>query len=225
MAPSSYPNSESKKLVGVAIGFVAAIAVVAGLLWYLHSRDGAAQELAGSSDPNDRGRAAERLRGRRSDAALRTLRSLSKDKDKWVAIKAVRAIGDDRSAYARDALVEILQDKEANASARGEAASTLGKFKDADPQVLTHALTSDPAPEARAGAAKGLRRMRKPETIPQLVQALEDGDPRVRTWAITAIHKMIARRFPYDARKSPQAQRQEINRIKAYLRSVRALPG
>ena len=65
--------------------------------------------------------------------------------------------------------------------------------------------------------------MRNPKAIPELVAALEDPDERVRIWAITAIHKMIARRFPYDAKLPPERQRHEIDRIKDYLRRCGAL--
>ncbi len=199
-------------------GFAALVVAVTAVLWLVHGAGGGASDLAKSADPEERHKAVERLRGRSSEAARRTLRLLSRDPDRWVAVRAIRALGEDRSEANRRALTEMVTDRDLSARARGEAAATLGSFKDADPTVLTQALTSDPNAEARAGAAKGLVRMRNPKAIPELVRALEDRDPRVRIWAITAIHKMIARRFPYDAKLPPERQRGEIERIKAYLR-------
>jgi HEAT repeat protein len=216
MLGSSYPDN--RKLILLGGGFVALVVVVAVVLWCIDGGVAGARKLAKSADPQERHKAVERLRGRSSDAARQTLRLLSRDPDRWVAVRAIRALGENHSEANRRALVAMVTDRDLSARARGEAAATLGSFKDADPTVLAQALTSDPNAEARAGAAKGLLRMRNPKAIPELVQALEDRDPRVRIWAITAIHKMIARRFPYNAKLPPARQRQEIERIKAYLR-------
>lgn len=202
---------------------MALVAAVTVLLWLLDAGGEGASDLAKSADPRDRQQAVERLRGRGSDAARRTLRLLSRDPDKWVAVRAIRALGEDRSEANRKALAEMAADRGLSGRARGEAAATLGNFKDADTAVLTQMLAGDPNAEARAGAAKGLVRMRNPKAIPELVAALEDPDERVRIWAITAIHKMIARRFPYDAKLPPERQRHEIDRIKDYLRRCGAL--
>jgi HEAT repeat protein len=223
MIVRSYSSPKNGKLIAVAAGAAGLIAVVALLLWYLDSRDGSARMLAQSSDPAERKQAVERLRGRKSSAARKTLALLSRDTDKWVAIKAVRTLGEDGSEDSRRTLEQIVRDRNLKAGARGEAAAALGRYKNADPKVLTQALIGDPNGQARAGAAKGLMRMRKPETLPELVQALEDPDAKVRIWAITAIHKMIARRFPYDARKPPQTQQREIQRIRDYLKSCGVL--
>jgi HEAT repeat protein len=221
MPISVYSISKNSKLLGLGAGFAVFVLAVSVLLWYVAQGVGAAEDLAGSSDPNDRKQAVERLRGKKSVAARRVLSALSKDTDKWVAIRAVRTLSENRGADSRDLLEKIVQDRSYNPSARGEAAAELGKFKNVDPALLTRALIGDTNAETRAGAAKGLTRLRKPET---LVKALEDKDARVRIWAITGIHKMIARRFPYDARKPPHTQRQEILRIRQYLKSCNVLP-
>jgi len=224
MGISVYSISKNSKLLGLAAGFAIFVLAVTVLLWYVAQGVGAAEDLAGSSDPNERKQAVERLRGKKGGAARRVLSALSKDTDKWVAIRAVRTLSENRSPDSRDLLQKIVQDQSYNPSARGEAAAELGKYKDVDPAVLTQALIGDTNAETRAGAAKGLTRLRKPETLPELVKALEDKDARVRIWAITGIHKMIARRFPYDARKPPHTQRQEILRIRQYLKRCNVLP-
>jgi len=214
---------DRNRIVLLVTGFSVLVAAVTGLAWILNDPDAGAVDLATSTDAEDRHKAVERLRGRGSDAARRTLRLLSRDPDKWVAIRAVRALGQDRSRAGRETLAEIIRDGDLAAPTRGEAAATLGTLPDADSGILTEALVRDPKPEVRAGAAKGLLRMRNPKTLPQLVRALEDRDERVRIWAITAIHKMIARRFPYNAKLPPGRQRNEIRRIQAYLRRCGAL--
>ena len=94
--------------------------------------------------------------------------------------------------------------------ARGAAAAALGECPEVDVRVLTRAMLSDSDAQARAGAAKGLARRRDKATLPQLVQALEDPDPRVRLWAITAIRRITAFHFKYDAARAPEQQRDEI---------------
>ena len=207
----------------VAAGFAALAAAAGAVLWYVDHLDASAVAMARSSDPRKRMRAAERLAGRTGDPAVRTLRRLAGDRDKWVARQAVRALAEAPGRRGLEVLTEIVKDRKLPGDARGEAAANLGRLRGADPAVLTAALAGDADAAARAGAAKGLMRMRDPATMPQLVDALADGDARVRTWAITAIHRMIVRRFGYDARKPPRTQRLQIERIRQYLRRCGAL--
>jgi hypothetical protein len=218
-----WPNSRNSKLQACVVGFVLLVAAVTAVLWWLDARGGAAIGLAGSSDREDRIEAADRLGGKGSAAATEALKRLARDADKYVAVRAIRSLSQNLSERNRDILADLAQDKTLKGKARGEAAANYGKFKDADPTVLTQILAGDQDPEARAGAAKGLTRMRKPSTIPELVRGLEDRDPRVRLWSITAIHKMIVRRFPYDASQPPQRQQYVIQKIKTYLRSAGVL--
>ncbi|MCD6303856.1 MAG: HEAT repeat domain-containing protein [Planctomycetes bacterium] len=206
---------DSRKPVIAAAAILAALGIVAAAAWYFATDLSSARRLAASADARDRLRAIDRLKGQ--SAARKTLELLSRDPDKWVAVKAVRALADQAGERTRRCLVRILQDKRIDPRARGEAATMLGRDKLADDDILARALAA-PEPQVRAGAAKGLAERRDPNTIPQLVAALEDPSTEVRRWAITAIHKMIARRFPYDARKSPASQREVIERIKAYLK-------
>jgi len=91
--------------------------------------------------------------------------------------------------------------------ARREALLALGKLDDTDPALLTDVLADDPAPAIRAAAAQGLSRLKRRETIPQLLKALDDKDLNVRTWAITALNNTLRSvRFPYRA-DEPREQR------------------
>ena len=207
------------KRIGVlALAFLAIVAVVAWAAWYTSRPSGSAGDLARSSDPKKRSAAVDRLASSADDPATAMLRDLARDKDEWVAVKAVRTLGRHRTPERRDLLSRMVKDSSLSARARGEAAATLGGFQDADPTVLTSTLATDPNPKARAGAARGLVRLRKPQTLPQLVQALSDPDPRVRAYANAAIHNMIVRRFPFDPKQPPETQRQAIARITAYLK-------
>ncbi len=196
------------------LGLLALVAVSAAL--YVSRSD--PRDLANSDDPGDRKRAARALAESGSEADREKLEQLVSDPDPWVGRYAVRGLEDPTK------LRRILSDKSLHGAVRGEAAAQLGK-KGGDAEALTRVLDPGGEPEAkvRAGAAKGLGFARDPEAIPQLVEALEDPDREVRIWAITAIHRMIARRFPFDASKPPGTQRAEIRRIEEYLRKAGAL--
>lgn len=209
----SLPEGSRKKLLAVGGAAALLIAVVAAVLWHFVAGLSESQGLAGSADAADRIKAAERLDGKDGEAAQRLLRGLANDRDQTVARRAVRSI------TSRRLLEDIARDTKLGGAARGEAAAALGKFADTDPTILTGLLTADPNAQARAGAAMGLARLRNVKTLPSLSQALEDGDPEVRLWAVTAIHKMILRRFPYDAKLPPAQQREVIQRIRDYLRT------
>jgi len=212
------------KKTGILIGGLAVLGVAVSLFaWLSSGPSNSVEELIRSEDPNQRGAAAARLGASADAEATRTLRELARDKNAWVAIKAVRALGRQKTEDRRDALGSMVNDKALGEPARAEAAATLGSFEQANPVVLTETMAKDPSPRVRAGAAKGLVRLRKPETLPELVKALSDPDTRVRAYAITAIHHMIARRYNFDPRAPVQTQQREIERIKAYLRKCGVL--
>ena len=198
-------------------------AAAATVAWRVGAFGKSAASLANSPEVEDRRAAIEALAKSRGSSASQLLSTLASDKDTGTALMAVSALGEQQTAENRDVLNHIISDKSLQPAARSEAASTLGKFKDADPAVLTRVLTAEENPEVRAGAAKGLARLEMPSTIPQLSAALEDPSPEVRRWAITAIHRMIVRRFPYDAAKPPETQQDVIKRIRDYLKQCKVL--
>ena len=212
-------RSKTAWMVAAAILALAAIVVA----WGAGACGTSAATLARSANPEDRQAAIAALAKTRSQAASQMLTTLAADKDPGTAILAVRALGQQQTPENQDILKRIVADKGLPKLIRSEAACTMGKFKDADPAVLTNTLANDADPEVRAGAAKGLARLEKPSTIPQLSAALEDPSPEVRRWAITAIHRMIVRTFPYDADKPPETQQDVIKRIRDYLRQCKVL--
>jgi HEAT repeat protein len=203
----------------------AAILALAGIVaaWQVGAFGTSASTLARSANPEDRQAAIAALAKTRGQAASKMLTTLAADKDPGTAILAVRALGDQQAPENRDVLNRIIADKGLPKLIRSEAAYTMGTFKDADPAVLTNTLATDADPEVRAGAAKGLAKLEMPSTIPQLSAALEDPSPEVRRWAITAIHRMVVRTFPYDADKPPETQQDIIKRIRDYLRQCKVL--
>lgn len=199
---------------------VLGLLVLAGaiaLVSYLTGPGRGADRLASSGDPQERLKAVEASGGDRSEAASERLSQLSRDSDLRVARGAVRALADNRTDRNRELLMEIMEDKSRRGRVRGEAAATLGEYEGTDFRVLTNALR-DPDKDARAGAAKGLVRLRKPEAVPELYRALSDPDPEVRMWAISAINKVVVIRFNYDAGKPPGSQVKQIEYIGQLLR-------
>ncbi len=218
----TFLGPERGKAAWIAAG-VAGLAVLVVVAWQMGLFGDSAVELAASDDVEDRRAAVEQLSERDDEGASKLLSQLARDSDAQTARYAVRALGDHDSYANQKLLTRILTDKQLSPAARSEAAATLGKFKNADPQVLTQTLVAEEDPKVRAGAAKGLARLEMPKTIPQLSAALEDPSSQVRLWAITAIHRMIVRRFPYDARKPPEIQQEVIKRIRDYLKQCGVL--
>ena len=213
---------ERSKTAWIVAGVISVVAVLV-IVWQIGVFGDSASALARSADPNERRAAIELLRKRGDSGASDMLSKLANDSDPWTARYAVRALGDHQTGTNQKLLTRMVTDNGLSKAARSEAAATLGKFKDADPEVLTRALAPDQDAEVRAGAAKGLARLEMPKTIPQLSAALEDPSPEVRLWAITAIHRMIVRTYPYDARKPPETQKEVIDRIREYLKKCGVL--
>jgi HEAT repeat protein len=204
-------------LVVAAVACVVAMAAFWG--WNRCRAGGDLAALAKSKNPEDRVQAARRLAEQEGSTERGLLALLAEDGDRTVAVQAIESLGRHTTDENRALLTRLLIEKRGSVEAQAAAASALGRFKGMDPAPLVQALNTRQEAVVRAGAAQGLVRLRDANSIPALVKALEDGDSRVRIWAITAIHKMIVRRFPYDARKAPAAQRDVIRQIRDYLRS------
>ena len=200
----------------------AGLCVVALATWWAWDRHrcGGDLESAASSDEAARRIAAAReLADRDSDAARNLLLRMIDDSNPAVASQAVESLGIHRDPARREVVAQVLAERHRPVQVRAMAAATYGRFDHADPAPLIDVLGSGDDPLVRAGAARGLTRLRDPRSLPALVRTLEDGDQRVRLWAISAIHNMTTRRFPYDAAIAPAQQREVIQRIKDYMRS------
>ena len=104
-----------------------------------------------------------------------------------------------------------------NSDAR-EALLALGTLEDTNPKLLTGVLDEDPSPAVRAAAARGLSRLRRREAIPDLLDALDDDDLQVRTWAITALNNTLrSTRFVYKADDPREVRLRNISIIRTKL--------
>jgi len=208
-----------QSIVILAAGLVVVLALAAALgYWYGYG--GRAARLAESTDPQQRRQAIRELRGKSNALALRVLRRLADDGDAGVAVQAVQALGE---AGDGEALLAVLK-AGPTGTVRGEAAAALGLCKGTDVDLLGKALRDDPAPEARAGAAKGLARLRDVASLKYLVDALKtDGDPRVLTLCLLAVQKTIVVRFRYDVNADANTRARQAAAIETMLRQKKLL--
>ena len=216
-------RTQKTGLVGVA----AALLLPAAWLWYDEASGARAARRARSDDAEIRLDAIEDLRGRDTTVAKDALVHLARDSDPRVAAAALRALGE--ASGEGDRLLAVMSNGAAGRAA-AEAAAALAAQGPEHRDAIMRMLMDDPDAEARAGAARGLGRLRDRAALPALLEALDDPDPEVRVRAATAIGKIVIVRFPYDAR-SPRPQRlRQIESIRRTLASAgvlgaaRALP-
>lgn len=169
-----------------------------------------------SPDVDERLEAVAELVGRTDEASLRTLGQLVRDPVPRVALAAVRAIGAGRGKLNKQALRKILAENDSGVL-RGAAAEALGRFKDTDFRLLTDVLNKAESPAARAGAARGLERLRNPASADRLADALSDPDARVRRSAYVALGRITAQYFVFDAAAPPPTQAENITAIRRAL--------
>ncbi len=217
---ADYPPRSTRTKEGLILAAGAALvgAVAAGSWYWLDHGAGAAR-LAQSEDPAARLQAVRQLRGKSSALALRTLRRLCEDPDVRVAVQAVRALGAGGGRAGGKALKALLANGK-RGRVRGEAAAALGLYESTPVELLGERLriTSEPDPDARIGAAKGLARLGKSAGLKELLHVLEnDDDPRVRAVAVVAIQKIIGVRFRYDPTAPHDDRAEQVGHIRAAL--------
>ncbi|MDP6636861.1 MAG: HEAT repeat domain-containing protein [Phycisphaerae bacterium] len=174
-----------------------------------------------SSDMHQRLLAVDELVGSNGQEALDTLSELTSDAEQRVCIAAIRALGSRTDEASRLKLKQIAS-KSASGVLRGIAAAELGNFKKTDCHFLTDILLKDKAPEARAGAAVGLKRLRDPHALSSLVKALSDPDVDTRRSAYGAIWTTTGRFFKFDPAASPESRAQCIAWLKKELARVKS---
>ena len=195
-------------LVGLIVGVVV-------LYWPVHADPK-------SSDMHERLTAINDLIGSRDQGVLDTLGELAGDAEPRVAKAAIRAIGS-RGDEAGRLKLEQIAAKSKIGELRGAAAAELGNFTKTDYRLLTDILLKDKDPKARAGAAKGLKRLHNHAALGLLVEALSDTDADTRCNAHEAIGATTAIRFKFDALASPETRDEQIAEIKnklAHLKDV-----
>ena len=198
------------------VGLITIVALIVGLVvqWWpsradpkspdMHVRLAAVSELVCSS----------------GQASLDTLGELVGDTEPRVAIAAIRAIGSRRDEESRLKL-EHIATKNKNGVLRGMAAAELGDFKKTDYRLLTDILLNDKSPDARAGAARGLKGLRNLAAVDSLVKALTDPYAGTRRNAYEAIGATTAGSFTFNPAASPETQAENIARIKKRVTGVK----
>lgn len=169
-----------------------------------------------SSDMHERLTAVGELVGRGDQESLDTLDELVSDTELRVAKAAIRAIGSRRDEAGRLKLVQIVA-KNKHGVLRGTAAAELGNYEKTDYRLLTDMLLNDKAPQARAGAGRGLKRLHSAAALDSLVKALTDPDAETRRNAYEAIGAATGRWFEFDAAAPIETQAENIATIKDEL--------
>ena len=189
-------------LVGLVVG-------VAVLYWPSHADPK-------SPDMHERLTAVSKLVGSSDQGSLDTLGELVGDAERRVAKAAIRAIGSRADEASRLKLEQIVA-KNKSGMLRGTAATELGNFEKTDYRLLTDILLKDKSPKARAGAARGLKRLHAPAALDSLVEALGDTDADTRRNAYEAIGAITTIYFKFDAAAAPETQAKNIAEIKNKL--------
>ncbi len=202
-----------KKIIAGVLGLIAVVVLVIRI-----SSSGGPEYDINSADPVERLAAVEDYRRDQSDASREVLiRVAESDKDIRVKISSIKAMRHNRGESTEQALRRMARE-EPNARVRGEALAALSEYKNFPTTQLINALKTEPAPEVRMGAAKGLAQRADRSSAPDLFRALGDPDPQVRSWAITGIRHITKAGFLFNPEKEPNEQVDVINQIGNYLR-------
>jgi HEAT repeat protein len=208
----------TKILRVVLIVLIIALAITVGVRYWPDQVDPA------SGDIHQRLRAVDKLAGRTDQQALDTLGQFTGDSETRVARSAIRVIGGRSDDASRMMLKQIAEDNESGVL-RGTAAAELGNFKKTDYRMLADMMLCDKDPNARAGAAKGLRRLRLRESVDSLLEAMGDSDAVVRLNAAGAVGVITGRWFKFDASGSDKTRADQINAIKRQLIQIKSPHG
>ena len=193
------------------------VAILAVIVWTANCADSADPN---SSDLHERLAAISQLDGRTDAESLNTLTKLAGDSEIRVAKSAIRMMGGRKDQAARQKLLHIVENSEVG-DIRGTAAAELGNFKKTDSGLLTAMLLDDKDPKARAGAAKGLRRLHDHASKEALIKALGDRDAETRLNAHEALGALTGRWFKFDAYASEKIRTAQIAAIMKMVVRIR----
>ncbi|MDT8395573.1 MAG: HEAT repeat domain-containing protein [bacterium] len=166
-------------------------------------------DLLEDPDPSCRGRAAYLLGSTRDPYAIGPLYKQLKDPDRDVRIQVIQSLcdlGDERSL---EGILELLETEDVGLSDFVMQAAE--KFGPRSAGPLRAALKAE-SPRIRSGAAMALGRLRLPETLPDLFEALGDRDTQVRRSVVKALdgyHHMLAAEGLLAALKDPDLEVQD----------------
>ena len=130
-------------------------------------------EILASAHPETRQRVADILGETRLPGAVPPLTQAARGEFFTVRAKAASALAKIGDPQAVPVLIELLSDKES--AVRQAAALAVGKFKDPRCLVrLSDVLLEDPQIEVRQAAAQGLSESRLAQSVPYLLDAMDD---------------------------------------------------
>jgi HEAT repeat protein len=93
---------------------------------------------------------------------------------------------------------------------RQEAAIELARCGKESVQLLRRVFSESDTPEVRAAIAQGLGRQRDVESLPDLIDAMEDASPLVRGRAGVAVRRIVGLEVPFGADAPPEERRKAV---------------
>jgi len=204
--------SKHKRLIVLAA--VAAVGAVVLVAVYWKPSMAALLRAARSGETQSRLAAIGQLERAPSAETANALASMAQDADTPVALRSLGTLGRLRRADALPQMKAAMKD--ARPEVREAGALALGNLgRRTHPQTLVEALRSDPSPEVRAAAARGIGLVYYWEGMPDLMNALNDSSEDVRRNAGAAVHRLWRADFLYRADDPPQERAQRIALIRS----------
>ena len=202
------------------MGIAAGLALVAGLIILCWPSDRALRSQLKSSDANKRLDAVNQLSAEGSNASAQAIVPMIQDSDSRVASRAVHAVAfsqlPQRAQHVRQAMSDQRAEvREAAAAAAGACGTP------ADAQTLTGVLSSREDPKVRAAAAQSLGHLLAYDSLPALVEALDDPDEEVRGRAGAAVRALFSNRdMGYRADDPPQQRAEAVRKIRQWYPAI-----
>ncbi len=211
----------AKKLIYTAAAGLAVVLLAIGVSYWAM----AGAEVTGDT-PQERIESITQLADKSSPKAAEAIAVTLQDSDAGVRRTAVIALT--RIARAEDAPRVQASLKDPDATVRAAAAAGVGRVRPATEAVpaLRAAISSDPSPEVRIEAAKGLCRARTSSAVVALFEAMQkDSDPAVRMIAFKMLLEVEAfsgYNAPPDS-KDPAAWGKLCEQVRGWPKIARAM--
>ncbi len=107
---------------------------------------------------------------------------------------------------------------------RQEAAIELARCGEQSIPLLRQVFVQSDTPEVRAPIAQGLGHHRDVDSLPRLIEAMEDPSPLVRGRAAVAVKRIVGLEVPFSADGSPQERQKAVAFYRKFWEDAQA-PG
>ena len=137
-------------------------------------------------------------------------------------LACIAALGCDSNTDASSAQasrVDALVERVIHAQDEGEAQQTLGELSamgQVSAEGLRRIFNEAKQPEVRIQAAKAVADACVLEAVPDLIDSLDDGDPRLREAFDKSLRKMLVISVRYDPHGTPEERRAAMDRYRDY---------